>query len=101
MCDETPEETNPAPIDEQIVNLKVGDCLTTTVLMKHLLSVPNSKLFEHFSDPENLKTETDGYVRVDRDPEAFATMLDYLKADRETVKIIESEESRNKFTQEL
>ena len=55
-----------------------------TVLKSDLQSVPESRLHQYFSDDDNLKTQLDGYVWVDRDPDSFVAMLDYLKSDRET-----------------
>lgn len=56
---------------------------TMEVGRKTLTTIENSKLTAMFSGQAPLKTDDDGRVFLDRDPEVFKSMINYITFDRE------------------
>lgn len=67
---------------DQIVKLNIGGAETFTVNKELLLSVKDSKLAQTFENLESLN-KIEGRVFLDRDPEAFGSMIFYLRNNRE------------------
>lgn len=84
-------------VDEIVELIVSGTSMMTTY--NKLTQVPNSQLAKLIKDSQTKKTK-DGKIFIDRDVDAFGSLLSYLRNDMKTI-IFESDYQYKKFELEL